>query len=144
MGTSKLTDCVLLIDEDTINGFYNAQLLSRLGIAKTVKVIPNATEAVEFIRHCCMSEDGEKYSMLIFLDLYPASFNGNELLSIINQMTKKTLEKVGFIFLTPSLLNTGIPNEKEHNILGAIEKPLSIEKLLKLIDQNDKVTSVPE
>lgn len=138
MGINKLFDCVLLVDDDPINGFFNAQLLSRLGIANTVKTTSTALEAVEFIRQCCILEEGELNSMLIFLDIHSTTYNGMELLNLVNSMTNKVLEKVDIIILSSSLDIMEADKGAELNILGYIEKPLSSEKLQELLAKSVK------
>ena len=132
-GINKFTDCVLLVDDDPINAFFNAQLLSRLGIANTVKTASNALEAVDFIRQCCLLEEGELNSMLIFLDIPSTAYNGMELLNLVDSMTNKVFEKLEVIILTASIDEMEFLNDTEYNVLGIIEKPLSREKLEKLI-----------
>lgn len=133
MEIKKNFDCVLLVDDDPINGFLNAQLISRLGIANSVKTTSNALEAVEFIRQCCILEEGEFNSMLIFLDIHSSTYNGIEFLNLVNSMTNKVFEKVQIINLSSSMGKVDIDKGAGPNIFGYIEKPLTSEKLQKLL-----------
>ena len=133
MGINNFFDCVLLVDEDPINGFFNAQLISRLGIANSVKTTSNGLEAVEFIRQCCFSEEGEVNTILILLDIYSGAYSGMEILDIVSSMTYKVFEKIEIINLSSSLDKMDTEKAEESNILGFIEKPLTSEKLQKLL-----------
>ena len=135
MGINNFFDCVLLVDKDPINGFFNAQLVSRLGIANSVKTTSNGLEAVEFINQCCFSEEGEVNTMLILLDIHSAAYSGMELLDLVNSMAYKVFEKVEIINLSSSLDQMDTEKAEESKILGFIEKPLTSEKLQKLLDK---------
>ena len=133
MGINKFTDCVLLVDDDPVNGFINAQLISRLGVADTVKTASDALEAVDFIRQCCLLEEDELCSMLIFLDVHSTAYNGTDLLNMVNSMTRQVFDKVEIIILTASPDKLNGHSAEGSNVLGVIEKPLTKEKLEKLI-----------
>lgn len=135
MRINNFFDCVLLVDDDPIEGFFNAQLISRSGITSSVKLTSEALEAVEFIRQCCISEEGELNKMLIFLDIHSTAYNGMELLVLVNSMTKKVFEEVNIVILSSSLEKLELDLDKVGvpNSIRFIEKPLTSEKLQELV-----------
>lgn len=139
MGVYKSFDCVLLVDDDPLDVFLNAQLLSRLGIANTVRATSNALEAVKFIRQCCILEQ-EMNSMLIILNIDTSSCDGFEFLNLVNSMATGFLDKVAIIILSSSVSKEDMDRAKKYNVLGYIELPLTSEKLQEIIAKNFKAT----
>ncbi|WP_026464036.1 response regulator [Adhaeribacter aquaticus] len=64
---SQLLDLILLVDDDETTNFVNNRLLSRMNIAREIKIAKNGQEAIDYLKDC----EAQKQICpdLIFLDI---------------------------------------------------------------------------
>lgn len=129
----KTLNCILLVDDDEINNFITEKLIKKTGVSKKVKTSHNGEEALLYLaKNCCSFEEG--YPELILLDAKMPEMNGEEFMESFNKINLNANLNVKIVVLTSS----ENPKDKERMAeLGAkayINKPLTEEKLLQIID----------
>ncbi len=114
---------VLLVDDDKITNFINQRLIQKLSIAKTVTVVNNGKEAVDFFR-----QSADALPDLILLDINMPVMDGFEFVEHFKKMNID--KKIVIVMLTTSSNEKDIDKiSKSPEIAGYINKPLTDQKL---------------
>ncbi|CAN5168417.1 hypothetical protein BH23BAC1_BH23BAC1_22880 [soil metagenome] len=97
-------NCILLVDDNSIQNYLNIRLLNSLNIAQQIRVCLNGREALEFISD--FYKENQKAPDLILLDLYMPEINGIDFLKAFNALpnVKKGSTKIIFFPLPQKLL----------------------------------------
>lgn len=115
---------VILIDNNEIDNFINRKILEHYGITNIIS-FKNPSEALSFLKTTV-----EKYQ-LILVDVYLPMIDGFEFIDKFNELgLNKTQGEI--VILSTSMNPVHLNKAKEMNI-AFIDKPLTIEKLLKNI-----------
>lgn len=125
--------CTLLVDDDPINNFINQQLIDELEITDTLTLVNNGQEAVDFLKDAY--GDAAKCPDLILLDINMPVMDGFEFLQEFKHMAFPHKDKVKIVMLTTSTSQKDAERLEEHKIAGFIHKPLTVEKLMELVDK---------
>jgi response regulator of citrate/malate metabolism len=124
-------NCVLLIDDDGTTNFINHRLLKKLKITDNIQSAINGDKAIQFItqyafqnNNCCPE--------LILLDLNMPGADGFDFLNSFAGMDFENKHNVTLIVVTTSTYSKDLDVVKAAK-LGYINKPLTEEKLLKVL-----------
>lgn len=132
-----MIDKILFIDDDNISSFINVALVEGLGVAKAVKSIQRAEEALKFIQeeYSLKSASSKACPDLIFLDINMPEMDGFELLQELEE--QKHIDKSRFliIMLSASLYPADQERAACHSdtIFACLAKPLVEEDVQKLL-----------
>ena len=123
---------ILLVDDDEDYGYLSKLQLEKLGLAKCVKVLTTATDALNFILNNCVGVPSEDCPNVIFIDYRMPEMDGFDFLEKLMQI--QGIDKENFhVYLVSSLPEiAGQEQLKKYNIKAVIDKPLSAEKLARI------------
>lgn len=127
------TMCTLLVDDDQTTNFVNRRLLEGMAVSEKVLVAHNGQEALQLIRKQCESGCCPQ---LILLDINMPVMNGFEFLDAYAQLELSQKQSVVIIMLTTSLHPRDVERIREAPIQGFLSKPLTKEKVHKLLRQH--------
>lgn len=125
---------ILLVEDDNITNFINERLIKKLDVAEEIKVAANGSEALSFIR--TRVAGGKNSPDLIFLDINMPVMDGFEFLQEFKQLEFPGKEKVVIVVLTTSTNQNDIEKLKNSGNTDFINKPLTKEKIEKIINKN--------
>lgn len=131
---------VLLVDNDYVTTFLNKLIIKEADLVEEIIAKGNGLEALNYLKiHC--TENGEWSAVdcpdLILLDLNMPIMNGISFLKQLLLIGKKPICSTIVILSTEdTMLSVLLEREKEiYGIKGVIKKPLTKDKLLKLLNQ---------
>lgn len=120
-------ECIMLIDDDSINNFINERLIKKLKIGNNIKIFVNGESALDFLT--LEASGGKDSPELIFLDINMPMMNGFEFLEKFNELVFNNKDKAKIIGLTTSTHPKDIEKLKLLNCHQIINKPLTEENL---------------
>lgn len=129
----KKINCVLLVDDDTINNFINERLLRKANITEEVKVALNGKEALDYLSS--RSED-KGVPELILLDINMPVMDGFEFLDAFEKLDLKNKDNVVIVMLTTSTNPNDTQRLIKSGVAGYINKPLTEQKLLDILQRH--------
>lgn len=129
--TPKL-DKVLFVDDDYIVNHINKLLVEALGLAKETITLQNGREALDLIK--TMHTHGKGETVLVFLDLNMPVMDGFELLDELEKEKPLIANNLFLVILTSSTNQKDIEKARGFPIYGYVDKPLTEEKLIPLIN----------
>jgi CheY-like chemotaxis protein len=97
-------DLILLVDDDDTTNYVNKRLLTRLNVAREIKVMTNGQEAMEYIIETATSNgtNGPVAPDLIFLDIKMPVMDGFSFLDAYNETQVGKENQVIIMMLTSS------------------------------------------
>lgn len=119
---------VLLIDDDTTTNFLNKLLVNTMGIAEQVLVAENGEEALRLLAL------GRPEPALILLDMNMPVMNGLAFLESYTQLPQLPASVI--VLLTTSVHERDLARVQQLPIAGALDKPLTKDKLLGVLRQH--------
>ena len=122
-------NCILLIDDDSINNFINERLIKKLNVANEIKVALNGEDGLEYIQKNCSDDRSDSCPELILLDINMPVMNGFDFIRAFEHLNIKNKSKVKIIILTTSRNNKDVEILKSLGNFEFINKPLTEEKL---------------
>jgi CheY-like chemotaxis protein len=126
-------NCILLVDDDKVNNFISSRIIKKLDICKNIRVCMNGEEALLYLTKYCGRFDSN-YPDLIILDNNMPEMNGLEFLESFNKINFNSSCRVKIIVLTASSSPRDEERLKSLGIHGFIQKPLTEEKLLNVLE----------
>lgn len=126
-------NCILLVDDDKASNFLNELLIQDLGIASRIEVAKNGVEALQMIdqynknKHVCPE--------LILLDINMPVMDGFEFLQTYQNLNFDNKQSVIIVMLTSSSNPKDIEKVKQAGIEDFLTKPLTEEKLNKVVEK---------
>lgn len=125
-------NCILLVDDDSINNFINIKILRKIGASEKVKTALNGQEALEYIKEFCQATE-LCCPDLIFLDINMPVMNGFEFLEAYRHLKLGNKCKVKIVVLTTSTNPSDLDRIRDLGITDFLSKPLTEEKVLKYL-----------
>ncbi|MFD1468649.1 response regulator [Hymenobacter caeli] len=119
---------ILLVDDDTTTNFLNQTLIQRMSVAAHLQVAENGAEALQALHQTC-EPLSPRCPDLILLDMKMPVMNGIEFLEAYAQLPLARQRGVGIVMLTTSLLPRDLERVQQLPVAGALNKPLTKEKL---------------
>ncbi|MBW3546433.1 MAG: response regulator [Bacteroidetes bacterium] len=125
--------CILLVDDDQINNFINQRLIEDLIITEELNLVNNGLEAVDYLKGSC--QNSNKCPELILLDINMPVMDGFEFLYEFKSLDFPNKERVKIVMLTTSTSQKDLEKLEDHQIAGYINKPLTEEKMMELVNK---------
>jgi CheY-like chemotaxis protein len=126
-------NCILLVDDDKVNNFISTRILKKLDICKNIRTCLDGEEALLYLTKHCGTFDSN-YPDLILLDNNMPEMNGMEFLESFNKINFNSSHAVKIVVLTASSSPRDEERLKSYGIHGFIQKPLTEEKLLDVLE----------
>ena len=126
----KKINSLLIIDDDKISNMLTSMLFSDLYAHTHIRVTENAYQALEEIKDCL--DNDQNCPDVIFLDVEMPSMDGFEFLDKLEELNKNDLP---IVMLTSSIHARNKDKARKYNIKAMVEKPLTEEKIEKLLLQ---------
>lgn len=127
---------ILLVDDDEVTNFINAEIIESLEVTEHVDTCFNGKEALDFLDKAFKNEPGRQFPELLFLDINMPVMDGFEFL---REFKKKPYSGAGSVIIT--MLTTSLRTEDmeraqmfEDVVSGYIEKPLTRTVVLSVLD----------
>lgn len=127
---------ILIIDDDETTCFLNKIFLEDMQVTEEVDCFQNPQEAFSFLKEVYLKDSiQDKGPDLIFLDINMPVMNGFEFLEKVKQ--EKPLFGIcskRIVMYTSSKHPKDLERAKQYDILDNVQKPLTKEKVQKLIE----------
>lgn len=132
-------DCILLVDDESSNHFFNKLTIQKSGINVHIKETYDGIEAFEYLT-CSgkyASEDNFPQPGIIFLDINMPRMNGWEFMEKYGQLPDEQKGKIVLAMLT----STQNPDDKRraeklNGLSGFISKPLTLDNFNRIVEEN--------
>lgn len=129
----KSFNSTMLIEDDAVNALISKRLLEKFLITNGIFIVPNGEEALKFIVN--YDPDFNTCPELIFLDIDMPIMDGFSFLESFEELSFLNKEKVEIIMLTNSSRSEDIKQCKELGVKHFLNKPLTEEKILQLLEK---------
>lgn len=126
---------VFLVDDDETSNFLNRILIQEMQEVDQIYVAKNGKEALNKVHDFIALEEAE-WPQLILLDINMPVMDGFEFLEEFSKYDALKRNKILIVLLTSSDSQKDIDKAKNYNIAGYLNKPLTEEKLQKVISSN--------
>lgn len=133
----KKLDKVLLVDDDPASNYLTQMLLEELEIASRIFTSKNGKEALQFLENQCLFVTNESEDCcpdLILLDINMPVMDGFEFLEKFEALSHERNKTIHVVLLTTSTNYKDIERAKQYRILSFLEKPLTEEKIIQIVD----------
>lgn len=126
---------VLLVDDDDSSNFLNERIIKKLNLAEETHVCGNGKSALDYIISNCKSGTVPPGSCpdLVLLDINMPVMDGFEFLAKYETIDGLQKERRKIYILTSSSDPNDLRRAKNFQIEGYLNKPLTREKLLALV-----------
>lgn len=131
---SNTLECILLLDDDQINNVVSKRVIQTMNIAKNVICLDNGEAGINFIKSY-YKENGS-LPELILLDVNMPIMDGFEFLENFNTLNFPVQPLI--VVLTTSCSSKDVERMKELGIKKYINKPLSKENVMKILEERLK------
>jgi CheY-like chemotaxis protein len=99
---THLLNLILLVDDDETTNHVNKRLLTRMNVAREIKVLTNGQEAIDYLSQSGVAEGSNLCPDLIFLDIKMPVMDGFTFLEAYEDSGNKPLDSVVILMLTSS------------------------------------------
>ena len=120
----KNFNLILLVEDDAIDHYINQVIIERVGLAQNIIQCENGIQALDIVRKI--------YPDLILLDINMPVMDGLEFLQALRD---EKLEETPVVILSCSNNTRDIEQVAQYNVKYYLVKPLTEEKLAKMIER---------
>jgi len=129
----KKIDFILLVDDDVLCNFLNERIISKIAKQSTIKKLYDGKQALEYFLSIFRDNRTDELPELVFLDINMPEMDGFEFLKKFQQIDNPRKAFVKIYILTSSDSSIDKEESKKYPIAGYIVKPLTVEKLEKIV-----------
>lgn len=127
---AKYKKIILIDDNDTIN-FYNEDIVSETNLFEDIVILDSGKAAIDYFEN----NNPNEFPDLVLLDIKMPDYDGFEVLDELEDV--QGFENVTISMLTTSQHKRDTEKYKRYeNVVDFIEKPLTEEKFLNLINSH--------
>lgn len=134
----KKINCILLVDDDPADNYYNNYIIKDAGICNHVKTALDGVEALNYLRKAGDPDHQAKFPKpdLIFLDVNMPRMNGFEFLEAYKNLDDHLKSKILVVMLTTSLNPDDRKKASGYREINEFKnKPLTDETLHEIINK---------
>lgn len=125
----------MLIDDDEPTNFLNKMVVEEMNCAERIRVIPNAKEALEYLKAASNNSSDQCTPELIFLDINMPAMDGWEFLAEYEKLSEAQKSKVIVVMLTTSFNPEDRLRAMQIDSVAAFRnKPLTVEILREILE----------
>jgi CheY-like chemotaxis protein len=130
----KKFNFIMLIDDDEISNFITEKMITSLMLSDRMHTLKNGIEALTFINKNCNSSSNQCPDLII-LDINMPVMDGIEFLEEFYSNKKSKNPNDPNIYILSSSYNPHDTEKiKKFNIKGYITKPMTLEKLMGIVN----------
>ena len=134
---------IVLVDDNETTSFLNNRLLSRLALAGQVSTFSRADEAYHFLWKDSQAPAAQSVADLVFVDLKMPGMSGFEFLEQYNQLPTDVQDRTVVAVLTTSMHAADTARVAQYPNVEYLTKPLTEEKLQRLLAKRFDISSPP-
>lgn len=136
---------ILLVDDDEIANHLHKLLIQGMDIAEHIHIANEGDEAYEIIVTKLSGRNNHKNDALVIMDINMPGMDVFDLLEKYANEHKKKFPNIHFALLSNTLNLSDKSRAEAHAIDGFLDKPLTEQKLLELIDKiRSKSVELPQ
>ena len=132
----KELSSILIIDDDPLTGILHKRVIERFNVSSRIEIASSGEEALQLIEQYIRSGNEDKIPQLIFLDLNMPFMDGYQFLEAYHLLDFNHKDSVVVAVLTTSFRHKDKVRVKEYQIQDYIEKPLTEERMMELMEQH--------
>lgn len=132
----KELSSILLIDDDPLTGILHKRIIEGLNISSRIEIADSGEAALQLIEQYIRSGNEEKIPQLILLDINMPFMDGYQFLEAYHSLEFNHKDSVVVAVLTTSFRHKDKIRVKEYQIQDYIEKPLTEERMMELMEQH--------
>lgn len=135
--TTKL-NAVMLIDDNEIDNLINQKMIESVNMASNIFIHSGAKSALEYLKNIEKIKVGIESFLpeLIFLDIDMPLMDGFQFIDEFEKLSDITKNYCNIVLLTSSLDPKDVSKSRKNNhVLKYLNKPLSQDSLLKLLEK---------
>jgi CheY-like chemotaxis protein len=128
---------ILIVDDDYASNYLTEMILQDLQITEHIYLARNGKEALDLIKDYCQDDRQPTLSpcpQLIFLDINMPVMDGFEFLEEFEKLDYIKKNPIPILLLTTSTNLRDIEKAKGYQVSAYIEKPLTEEKIVKIME----------
>ncbi|QHT68302.1 response regulator [Rhodocytophaga rosea] len=128
---------ILIVDDDYASNYLTEMILQDLQITEHIYLARNGKEALDLIKDYCQYDQqpaSKPCPQLIFLDINMPVMDGFEFLEEFEKIEHIKKNPIPIFLLTTSTNVRDIEKAKRYQVSAYIEKPLTEEKIVKIMD----------
>jgi CheY-like chemotaxis protein len=130
----KKLSLILLVDDDGISNHLHKMLIEDLTIAEEIGVAYDGEEALDVIEDYYKDKASENNDVLVLMDINMPGMDAFDFLNIFNSRQDR-FKNLHIVLLSSSLSLKDKERAMEYQVLDYMTKPLTEDKLLKLVDE---------
>jgi YesN/AraC family two-component response regulator len=123
-----------LVDDDGISNHLHKMLIEDLSIAEKVEVAYDGEEALKLIENGYAEDANNKNDILVLMDINMPGMDAFDFLTIF-QSRQERFKNLHIVLLSSSLNFIDKEKAREYQVLDFMVKPLTEEKLEKIVDE---------
>jgi CheY-like chemotaxis protein len=133
----KKLKCVMLIDDDEPTNILNKMVVEEMDCTERIKVIPNAKQALEYLKVISTNNREQCIPELIFLDINMPAMDGWEFLAEYEKLSEEQKRKAIVVMLTTSFNPENRLRAMQIESVAAFRnKPLTVEILSEILGEH--------
>lgn len=126
---------ILIIDDDPLTAYLHKTFIKKFGVSNQVETATSGDQALQFIKNCIQSQK-EEIPQLILVEVDMPMADGFHFLEAYRNLQFKNKDSVAVVALTCSFSKRLRHRTKEYTISDYIEKPLTEERMTRLMERH--------